>query len=195
MVFDVVLAVAVALALVILGLWVKLQSLSHQLAATVGHTRPIKVTEPTAAELETKLRSAYEAEIAKATQTFGTDLADTSQRLSEQVSRLTTDVIEKELAAYHDTLDGVRQTANEAMERIRAAVEEQRLELKKGMEADLAAERQRLIERFDAKLGDVVGSYIAESLGGGVDLGAQMQFIVTSLEAHKADIKKDLGDV
>jgi hypothetical protein len=33
-------------------------------------------------------------------------------------------------------------------------------------------------------------------LGSGVDLGAQMQFILQSLESHKDDIRKDLvGDV
>jgi hypothetical protein len=38
----------------------------------------------------------------------------------------------------------------------------------------------------------VVASYISEALGSGVDLGAQMQFILTSLEAHKEEIRKDL---
>ena len=78
------------------------------------------------------------------------------------------------------------------MEKIRAAVEQQRFELRQSMEADLVAERQRLADKFNAKLGDVVSSYLAESLGGGVDLGAQMQYILSSLEAHKEDIKKDL---
>jgi hypothetical protein len=63
------------------------------------------------------------------------------------------------------------------------------------MEAELASEKKLLADKFDAKMGDVVASYISESLGSGVDLGAQMQFILQSLEAHKADIRKDLvGD-
>jgi hypothetical protein len=49
-----------------------------------------------------------------------------------------------------------------------------------------------LADKFDAKIGDVVSSYISESLGSGVDLGAQMQFILTSLESHKDEIRKDL---
>ncbi len=157
-----------------------------------GQPKPIKITEPTAAELEAKLTAAYEAQIAASVQVFGEDLKATSTRLGEQVSRLTTTVIEEELEEYQKTLEQVRATANEAMEKIRAAVDQQRLELKAGMEADLAAERQRLADKFNAKLGDVVSSYIAESLGGGVDLGAQMQYIISSLETHKDDIKKDL---
>jgi hypothetical protein len=154
--------------------------------------KPVGVSQPTAADLEAKLKVAYEAKIAEATATFGADLKATSGKLSEQVSRLTTTVIEEELEAYQKTLEEVRKVATQAMEQIHQAVEHQRVELRQGMEAELAAEKKLLADKFDAKMGDVVASYIAESLGSGVDLGAQMQFILTSLEAHKDDIRKDL---
>jgi len=153
---------------------------------------PVRVSEPTAAEIEIKLKAAYEAKIGEATVTFGTDLQATSARLSEQVSRLTTTVIEEELEAYQKTLEEVRHVATQAMEQIHQAVEHQRVELRDGMEVELAAEKKLLADKFDAKMGDVVSSYISESLGSGVDLGAQMQFILTSLEAHKEEIRKDL---
>jgi signal transduction histidine kinase len=164
---------------------------SHKPAETAS-APVVKVEQPTAAELQAKLKAAYEAKISEATQTFGADLHDTSQKLSEQVQRLTTTVIEEELEAYQKTLEEVRKTATEAMDQIHQAVEHQRSEMRQGMEAELAAEKKILAEKFDAKMGDVVASYISESLGNGVDLGAQMQFIIGSLEAHKDDIRKDL---
>lgn len=157
-----------------------------------GQSQPLKISEPTAAEIEAKLKAAYEAKIVDATQTFSGDLTATSRRLSEQVSRLTTTVIEEELEAYQKTLEEVRKTATQAMEQIHQAVEHQRVELRQGMEAELDAEKKHLADKFDAKIGDVVASYISESLGSGVDLGAQMQFILTSLESHKDEIRKDL---
>jgi hypothetical protein len=170
----------------------QIKSLRKSKAETAGQPRPMKITEPTAAELEAKLKAAYEAKIVEAVATFGTDLQGTSKRLSEQVSRLTTTVIEEELEAYQKTLEEVRKVATQAMEQIHQAVEHQRVELRQGMEAELAGEKKLLSDKFDAKMGDVVASYISESLGSGVDLGAQMQFILTSLEAHKEDIRKDL---
>jgi hypothetical protein len=152
----------------------------------------VKVSEPTAAELDAKLKAAYEAKITEATGTFGDDLRATSQKLSEQVSRLTTTVIEEELDGYQKTLEEVRKAATQAMDQIHQAVEHQRVELRQGMEAELAAEKKLLADKFDSKMGDVVASYISESLGSGVDLGTQMQFILTSLEKHKEDIRKDL---
>jgi hypothetical protein len=188
-------AVVIVLGLVVMVLYQGSQL--HKLQAkltTLQTSGAPRVTPPTAAELEAKLKSAYEAKIVSATATFGTDLQATSQRLSEQVSRLTTTVIEEELEAYQKTLEQVRASAIQAMDQIHQAVEHQRSELRQGMEADLAKEKQALADKFDAKLGDVVASYISESLGSGVDIGAQMQFILTSLEAHKADIRKDLLD-
>jgi hypothetical protein len=170
----------------------QLRGLRRKQVEAAEKPKPLKVSEPTAAELEAKLKAAYEAKIGEATQTFGTDLQATSQKLSEQVSRLTTTVIEEELEAYQKTLEEVRKVATQAMEQIHQAVEHQRVELRQGMEADLAEEKKLLAAKFDSKMGDVVASYISEALGSGVDLGAQMQFILASLEAHKEDIRKDL---
>jgi hypothetical protein len=185
----------VMLTVVIVIQSMQLRKLHHKELEMQGKPKPVTVTEPTAAELEAKLKAAYEAKIGEATQAFGTDLLGTSKKLSEQVSRLTTRVIEEELEAYQKTLEEVRQVATKAMEQIHEAVDHQRVELRQGMEAELASEKKLLADKFDAKMGDVVASYISESLGSGVDLGAQMQFILQSLEAHKEDIRKDLiGD-
>lgn len=184
--------VALVLAIVTVIQSYQLRVLKTQEKEQAAKPKPVQVTEPTAAELETKLKAAYEAQITASVKIFGEDLKATSAKLGEQVSRLTTTVIEEELDQYQKTLEQMRQAAGEAMEKIRAAVEQQRVELKNGMEADLAAERQHLAEKFNAKMGDVVSSYIAESLGGGVDLGSQMQYILKSLESHKEEIKKDL---
>lgn len=170
----------------------QIRRLQQAQATAAAKPKQVQVSQPTAAELESKLKAAYEAKISEATQTFGADLQNTSTKLSEQVSRLTTTVIEEELEAYQQTLEQVRQSATQAMDQIHDAVERQRVELRQGMEADLAAEKQLLADKFDAKIGDVVSSYISESLGSGVDLGAQMQFILTSLESHKDEIRKDL---
>src|SRR5262245_7827930 len=77
--------------------------LKRQLAAQSGEARPVRVSQPTEAELQIKLQAAYEAEIAASVQVFAADLKATSARLGEQVSRLTTTIIEEELAAYQQT--------------------------------------------------------------------------------------------
>jgi hypothetical protein len=184
--------IAALLVIVVVAQYIELRVLRTHVKSMVGQPKPVKIDEPTAAELEGKLKAAYEAQIASSSQTFGSDLQATSKKLQEQVSRLTTTVIEEELEAYQKTLEEVRRAATQAMDQIHQAVEHQRVELRQGMEAELEAEKKVLADKFDAKIGDVVASYISESLGSGVDLGAQMKFILASLESHKDEIRKDL---
>lgn len=154
------------------------------------------LTPPTAAALEAQLKLAYERQITTASEQLGVDLKATSGRLSEQVERLTTSVIEEELEGYQKTLEEVRKVATETMEQIHHAVDEQRATLQAKLEEELAEERARAVEQFDIRMADIVTAYITESLGGGIDLGAQMEYITTTLEANKEALKKDLlGDV
>lgn len=169
-----------------------LKSANRKLVAKSAEPKVPTVTGPTVEELEQKLKAAYEAEITKSTTVFATDLMATSAKLSEQVSRLTTQVIEQELTSYQSTLEEMRKVAGSTMDQLRANVEAQKTELKASLDADMAAERTRQIEKFQVRMGDIVAGYISESLGGGIDLGSQMNYIVASLEAHKDDIKKDL---
>lgn len=196
---DIIVLISLAVLILILSIVVVVQSLRlqklHQDLGRSQHAAPkVTISQPNADQLQARLIAAYDTEITKSVAAFGADLQGTSKQLTEQVSRLTTKVIEEELEAYQKTLEEVRQVAIQAMNQIREAVEHQRIELRQGMEQELATERQHLVEKFDAKMGDVISSYISEALGSGVDLGAQMQFILTSLEAHKADIRKDLTD-
>lgn len=184
--------VVVMMVVVVVAQSLRLKKLQTQKVEADQKPKPLKISQPTEQELDLKLKSAYEAKITEATQTFGTDLTATSKRLSEQVSRLTTTVIEEELEAYQKTLEEVRKAATQAMDQIHQAVEHQRVELRQGMEAELESEKKVLADKFDAKMGDVVASYMSEALGSGVDLGSQMKFILQSLESHKEDIRKDL---
>lgn len=184
--------VVVMMVVVVVAQSLRLKKLETQKVEADQKPKPLKISQPTEQELDLKLKAAYEAKITEATQTFGTDLTATSKKLSEQVSRLTTTVIEEELEAYQKTLEEVRKAATQAMDQIHQAVEHQRVELRQGMEAELESEKKVLADKFDAKMGDVVASYMSEALGSGVDLGSQMKFILQSLESHKEDIRKDL---
>lgn len=166
--------------------------------ATFGAAKtPLDLAEPTVPpelvdDLAGKVRAAYEAEIQKASRLLADDLSITSKTLMEQVSRLTTQVIETELEGYQRTLEEMRMAAAQTMEDIHQTVEDQRQELRAQMQSEVKAERERLAAQFDTRLGDIVASYVAESLGGGVDLGSQMQYITESLEERRDEMKKDL---
>lgn len=157
-------------------------------------TTPLHLSAQTQADLAAELERTYRTQIHDSTAVFAKDLMDTSQRLSAQVERLTTEVITRELDQYSQTLTAVRQIAASAAEQIKKATAEQQAELRKALEATIAVEQEQRLAQIDAHLSEIITSYLAEALGTGADLGAQADYIVKSLEAHKDQIKQDLGN-
>ena len=82
--------------------------------------------------------------------------------------------------------------ADEKRNTLNAEIEERRANVKAEVDAVVTKESEARLEGFNARLNDVVSSYIAESLDKSVDLGAQTAYIIATLESHKEDIKKDI---
>jgi phenylpyruvate tautomerase PptA (4-oxalocrotonate tautomerase family) len=59
---------------------------------------------------------------------------------------------------------------------------------------ELANEKQRLAQLLDTKLADAVASFLVETLGKEVDLGAQAAYLTSMLEAHKDELIKGVTD-
>jgi hypothetical protein len=151
-----------------------------------------KIPQNRLAELEAKTQAAFEASVRAATGKFDTDLSGTSQRLNELIVRLTTTVVEEELAEYRKGLAEARAAALESMRNMQTAIDKQQGSLEADMAEAVKKHQQYLIDRLDAKLGEVVANYIVDSLGQGADLGAQRAYLLSSLERNKAALKKDI---
>jgi hypothetical protein len=150
------------------------------------------ISPQTAAELEAIAKANYLRVLDESNATFKADLEATSKRLGEQVTDLTTRVIEKELDQYHDVLEEVTTATTQTMSRIQEVIDERRKKVEETMLAEVQAEKQRLLERFDDHLSDIVSSYLVESLGQNVDLGAQTAYIIKALDEHKEELKREV---
>lgn len=60
------------------------------------------------------------------------------------------------------------------------------------LEQTVQAEKERRITSFEKRMTDVVSTYIADSVGGAVNMDAQTTLVVSWLEEHKESIRKDL---
>ena len=63
------------------------------------------------------------------------------------------------------------------------------------LDAQIAKEREVLLRQIDTKLGDAVASFLLNTLGTNVDLGAQTPYLLQLLESHKDEFKREVGDV
>jgi hypothetical protein len=97
-----------------------------------------------------------------------------------------------EFEKYQVSLSALRDQTVGEFTKIQQELDHRKLELMEHLEREVAEERARRVDAFNARLGDVVSSYLTESLGNQVDLGAQTTYIVQVLEEHKEDIKRDV---
>ena len=101
-------------------------------------------------------------------------------------------VLTAEFEKYQVSLSALRDQTIEQFGTIQQELDHRRVELMEHLDREIAEEHAKRVDAFNARLGDVVASYISESLGSQVDLGAQSSYIIKVLEEHKEDIKRDV---
>jgi hypothetical protein len=158
-------------------------------AAAMSHLSPVEQQ-----QLEQTATAAFKQTVDSATAQFGEDLHQTSGKLNQLIVRLTTEVVERELEQYRQSLATARSAALDSLTKMQQAVEERQNSLQSDLDTEVVKRRDYLIQRLELKLGEAVSAYIVESLGQGADLGAQRSFLLDSLERHKAELKKEFAD-
>lgn len=113
-------------------------------------------------------------------------------RVAEHVDEMTTTTLSAEFEKYQLSLQALREQSIAGFTKLQSELDSQRDQMIKKLESQIEQEHSKRLDQLNAKLNDVVSSYIAESLGNNVDLGSQMVSILQTLEKHKADIKRDL---
>lgn len=121
------------------------------------------------------------------------DLQATAVQLNKRLEKLSTELVGQEMERYRADLERVRKLANRLSDNAQAELARHQTELKTKMEAEVAAEKQRLLQQIDTKLADAVGSFLTETLQHNIDLGAQGQYLMSMLDEHKADFAKEVG--
>ena len=166
--------------------------------APVMLASPTRVAEPDLPELKEQAHQAeerYHQAIEQAVGKFSQDLGATSQLINDQIKRMSVDIISQELEQYRADIDKLRQEAASTLGQVTTAVAEERQKLEAAMTAEVAAEKDRRLAEFDAKLGEAVSSFLLETLKHNVDLGAQSAYLMATLEEHKTELLAEVKDV
>ena len=136
----------------------------------------------------------YTSALGTAVQKFNQDLASTSEQINGQIKNLSSMVIADELERYREGLVQLRQQAMAGLSGVEQAVEQQRQARQAAIEAEVKAEKQRLLQQIDTKLNDAVSSFLLETLQHNIDLGAQNAYLMAILDEHKAELKQQVMD-
>lgn len=129
----------------------------------------------------------------------------TSSKLSVQLDKLGADIVSNEMKRYRTSVEALQvQTENNLSNasseiakhqaELKSKIDDHQKDLEEKMKIELEQEKQMLISQIDTKIADAVTSFLVETLQHNVDIGAQTEYIIATLEEHKSDLKKEVSD-
>lgn len=141
-----------------------------------------------------KAKANFEHVLAQASSELQTDLHTTGDALNQQLQKIGGDVVAIESERYTKMLEQLRKQTETVIVTAQSEIQDHQTNLKAELHAAITAEQQHLIGQLDTKLGDAVSSFLTETLQHNVDLGAQIPYMIASLEEHKSEIIKGIAN-
>ena len=121
------------------------------------------------------------------------ELSVTADKINQVVNKLAADILSREQAAYNQLLKDSLAKAEGEIAEAKEQTTAYQAQLRAKLDQDIAAERQRLIDLIDHKLSDSIMAFLLETMGHEVDLGAQSDYLLKTLEQHKEEFKQALN--
>lgn len=195
------LALAAVIVLALAWTTWQLYSLQRQLGAYsnyVSEVRQKAVDNVISEEFLGELRNHAQLQLTNTVKVMDQNLQQALQRSYEQLLRdietEAANIINGELEQYRQTLADARTSAANVSKEAEKELREARESIQKEAQNAVAEEKQQLLQRIDTKLSDAIAHYLVEAMGEHVDLGSQKDYILSQLESHKEEIKRDVND-
>lgn len=145
-------------------------------------------------QLQERATTNFENIIDKYSTQLQKDLRASEDNLHAGMEKLSAALVKLETDRFQAELTKLRQEAETADKNTEAALGEEKTKLEADLKAAIEAEKQRRITQLDTKIADAVTSFLLEALGHEADLGAQEKYLLSQLNAHKAEIIKGVND-
>jgi F0F1-type ATP synthase membrane subunit b/b' len=133
------------------------------------------------------------------------DLKSTTTEVNKYLESVATKMVDEEMQHYNKLIEELRNQTQSTLshaqkdvmahdDELKARIAENEAAAKATLEREIGYEKQRLIKEIDTKLADAITSFLTETLGHNVDLGAQQAYLLKQLDEHKDELKRELGD-
>jgi hypothetical protein len=119
-------------------------------------------------------------------------LDSTVDQLSVQISDMANSSVSQEFEKYQISLQALRDQSIQEFGKLQKELDDRRTQLTEHLDHIIQAEGEKRLAALDTRMNDVISSYLIESLGNQVDLGAQSAYIFETLGKHKDEIKRDI---
>jgi hypothetical protein len=122
------------------------------------------------------------------------DLRLTTSQLNEYMKNEIANKLKEEFAKYEQSIMDAKQMAVESIQKTNSAIDEQRKTMSEQLQGEVAAEKQRVIQRFSEDMADIVNHYVLDAIGDQIDLNNQLEYILAHMEANKQAMIEDISN-
>jgi hypothetical protein len=143
-------------------------------------------------ELRNRGRLHFEKVIGENAMFLQQDLRQTTTQLNDYMRAEITRTLQEEFKKYEQSITDAKQIALDSIEKTVTTIEQQRQFLDQQMQAQSAAQKARIISRFEAEMATIINHYVLEAIGNQIDLSDQLEFILSEMEANKPAIIEDI---
>jgi hypothetical protein len=123
---------------------------------------------------------------------FRMALDNTIEQLSVRIGDMVSNSLSQEFEKYQVSLQALRDQSIQEFTKLQKELDDRRTRLTEHLDKIIQAEGEKRLGAFDERMNDVISSYLIESLGTQVDLGAQTAYFFETLQKHKDEIKRDI---
>ncbi len=120
------------------------------------------------------------------------DLRLTTSQINDYMKNQIGNDLKAAFESYEAAISDARQLAIESIEKTKVTIDEQRQTMVAQLEAEISAEKQDRIRRFDENMAQIVNHYVLAAIGDQIDLNSQLEYILGELETNKAAILEDI---
>lgn len=145
-------------------------------------------------ELRNRGRLHFERIIGENAMFLQQDLRLTTSQLNDFMKSEVTHVLKEEFAKYEESINDAKQLAIDSIQKTQDTIEQQRELLSAQLHEQITAEKERLLQRFESRMADVVNHYVLEAVGEQIDMSEQLDFILAQIERNKEAIMQDIRD-
>ncbi len=143
-------------------------------------------------ELRNRGRLHFEKIIGENAMFLQQDLRLTTSELNEFMKNEITSKLKEEFEKYEQSIMDAKQMAVESIQKTNQAIDEQRQILSQQTRAEIIAEKEQTIKRFEENMADIVNHYVLAAIGDQIDLNDQLEYILADLEANKKAMIEDI---
>ncbi len=143
-------------------------------------------------ELRNRGRLHFEKIIGENAMFLQQDLRLTTSQLNEYMKQEITRTLQEEFSKYEESITDAKKLAVESIQKTQETIEQQRQILGEQLEQQVAAEKSRLIGRFEQNMADIINHYVLAAIGNQIDLNDQLEYILNDLEENKKAIVEDI---